>query len=180
MNEDKLDIRVDAAELRELVTAKLEMAGLVRSHAELTADVLVRADIRGVYSHGVMRVEHYVKRLKAGSLNSDSIFSFHRLRPGSGLLDADSGMGHVAGIKAMDHALEMASENGIAMVGIRDSSHCGALSYFVSQAAEKGMVGIAMVPGDKVVTPFGGSRPFFGAKGCDGGSVARAPTRSWV
>ena len=162
MKEEDHDIRVDASELRELVVAKLAAAGLIRSHAEQTADVLVSADVRGVYSHGLIRVEHYVKRLLAGSLNVDPHFSFRRLRSGSGLLDADSGMGHVAGIEAMDHAVEMAADNGIAMVGIKDSSHCGALSYFVARATEKKMIGIALIPGNKLVAPYAGCRPFFG------------------
>lgn len=163
MKKEDHDIHVDVSELRALVVAKLAAAGLIRSHAEQTADVLVSADVRGVYSHGVIRVEHYVKRLLAGSLNADPHFSFRQLRSGSGLLDADSGMGHVAGIEAMDHAIEMAADNGIAMVGIKDSSHCGALSYFVARATEKKMIGIALVPGDKLVAPYGGCRPFFGA-----------------
>ncbi len=108
-------------------------------------------------------MEHYVKRLLAGSLNINPNFSFHRLRSGSGLLNADGGMGHVAAIEAMNHAIEMAADSGISMVGIEDSSHCGALSYFVGQAAEEKMIGIAMVPGDKLVAPFGGCQPFFGA-----------------
>ncbi|MDX2496140.1 MAG: ureidoglycolate dehydrogenase [Desulfuromusa sp.] len=163
MIEQNSDIRVSANKLRKLVAHKLEKAGLIRVHAEQTADVLVSADIRGVYSHGVIRVEHYVKRLQAGSLNKNPNFSFRKLRSGSALLSADSGMGHVAGIEAMNHAIEMAAENGIAMVGIDDSSHCGALAYFVSQAADKGMIGISMAPGSKLVAPFGGFQPFFGS-----------------
>lgn len=163
MTDQSADIKVSADELRQLVANKLENAGLIRSHAEQTADVIVSADVRGVYSHGVIRVEHYIKRLLAGSLNKNARFSFEKKRSGSGLLNADGGMGHVAGIAAMNHAIDMAAESGIAMVGIEDSSHCGALSYFVAQAADRGMIGIAMVPGDKLVAPFGGSRPFFGA-----------------
>jgi len=161
--QEKLDIKVDATELRQMVARKLERAGLIRPHAEQTADVLVSADIRGVYSHGVIRVEHYVKRLLANSLNKNPKFAFQKLRSGCGLFNADGGMGHVAGIEAMNHAIEMATTCGIAMVGIVDSSHCGALSYFVSQAAQKETIGIAMTPSDKLVAPFGGCQPFFGA-----------------
>lgn len=156
------DIQVNADELRKLVADKLAAAGLIRSHAEQTADVLVSADARGVHSHGIIRTEHYVKRLQAGSLNSNPDFSFRKVRSGSGLLNADGGMGHVASIEGMNRAIEMAPESGIAMVGIEDSSHCGALSYFVAQAAEKGMIGIALVQTDKCVSPFGGIKPFFG------------------
>ncbi len=162
MKEENPEVLVNADELRMLVADKLVSAGLNRPHAELTADVLVSADSRGVHSHGVIRTEHYVKRLITGSLNPSPNFTFRKIRSGSGIFNADGGMGHVASVEAMTRAVEMAPETGIAMVGIEDSSHCGALSYFVSRATEKGMIGIALVQTDKCVSPFGGIKPFFG------------------
>ncbi len=162
MAESNKDVYVKVEELLSLVSTKLANAGLNREHAELTADVLVQADLRGVYSHGVIRTEHYVRRLKAGSLNGNPNFKFKALRSGCGLFDADDGMGHVATKEAMNHAIALAKESGIAMVGVENSSHCGALSYFVNQAIENKMIGIAIVQTDKCVNPFGGARQFFG------------------
>lgn len=157
------EVKVPADELKRLVADKLAAAGLNRDHADKTADVIVHADIRGVFSHGVMRVEHYAKRLKIGSLSSAPNMTLRKVRSGSAVLDADHAMGHVATMEAMDHAIEMARESGIAMVAVENSSHCGALSYFVARAAKQGMIGLAMAPCDKLVAPFGGSKPFFGA-----------------
>lgn len=162
MPEQSPELQVDADELRLLVAEKLRAAGLNRDHATLTADVLVRADERGVHSHGVIRTEHYVKRLLAGSLNKNPNFRFRTLRQGCGLLSADNGMGHVASIEAMNQAIDMATEQGIAMVGIDETSHCGALAYYVSQATDKGLIGMALVQADKCVSPFAGISPFFG------------------
>ncbi|WP_029915289.1 ureidoglycolate dehydrogenase [Pelobacter seleniigenes] len=162
MAESNKEVYVKAEELLSLVSTKLANAGLNRKHAELTADVLVNADLRGVHSHGVIRTEHYVRRLKAGSLNGNPDFKFKTLRSGCGLFDADDGMGHVATNEAMTYAINMAKESGIAMVGVENSSHCGALSYFVTQAIENRMIGIAIVQTDKCVNPFGGAQPFFG------------------
>lgn len=156
------DVLVDEKELINLVSEKLFEGGLSRSHAEKVADVLVHADIRGVRSHGVMRTEHYVKRLSAGSLNKNPVFNFSLVRPGSGLFDADDGMGHVACDIGMGHAIEIARETGISMVGIKNGSHCGALSYYVLQAVRKGMIGMAITHTDKCVAPYGGFQTFFG------------------
>jgi len=156
------EVLVAAEELQALVSARLIDAGLNPDHARKTADVLVHADLRGVHSHGVMRTEHYVRRLNAGSLNKNPEFSFTKIRSGCGLFDADDGMGHVATSVAMDHAIAMAKESGLAMTGVVNSSHCGALSYFVARAVAAGMIGIALVQTDKCVTPFGGARPFLG------------------
>ncbi len=156
------DVLVDEKELRSLVTNKLTGGGLDSTDAETVADVLVHADLRGVRSHGVIRTEHYVKRLNAGSLNKNATLSFKKLRPGAGLLDADDGMGHVACIEAMDQACNLAKETGIAMVGVENGSHCGALSYFLMRALDKEMIGMAVTHTDKCVAPYGGSKPFFG------------------
>ena len=61
----------------------------------------------------------------------------------TGTLDADHTFGHAAGVQAMKHAIELARESGIGAVSVRNSSHCGALSYFAHAAAEQDMIGMA-------------------------------------
>ena len=156
------DVHVEESELRSLVSKKLTDAGLNDKDAAIVADVLVHADLRGVRSHGVIRTEHYVNRLNRGSLNKNPQFSFKTIKPGAGLLDADDGMGHAACIAAMDKACDLAETSGIAMVGVVNGSHCGALSYFLMRAIKRGKVGIALTHTDKCVAPFGGSQAFFG------------------
>ena len=58
---------------------------------------------------------------------------------------------------SMDRAIEMAKENGVAVVGVRRIGHSGALSYFVQQAARAGMVGISLCQSDPMVVPYGGA-----------------------
>jgi ureidoglycolate dehydrogenase (NAD+) len=62
----------------------------------------------------------------------------------------------------MSHAIEMAKEWGLGLVGVRKSSHCGALSFYAYQAIEADMIGVAITQTDSGVVPFGGTRPFFG------------------
>lgn len=156
------DILVSERELQSLVTSRLAGAGLNAIHAAIVAEVLVHADLRGVRSHGVIRTEHYVKRLTSGSINKNPNFTSTRVRPAAGLLNADDGMGHPACLEAMHYACDLARETGIAVVGVTNASHCGALSYFVLEAVKKGMIGMAVTHTDKCVAPFGGARPFFG------------------
>lgn len=156
------DILVREAVLLSLVTKKLQQSGLNARHSEIVANVLVHADLRGVRSHGVIRTEHYVTRLKHGSLNGNPHFSIRNNRPGAALLNADAGMGHVACLQAMEKAVECAKNTGIAMCGVENGSHCGALSYFVLRAVHEGKIGIALTQTDMCVTPFGGAKAFFG------------------
>ena len=63
---------------------------------------------------------------------------------------------------SMDRAIEMAKENGVAVVGVRRIGHSGALSYFVQQAARAGMVGISLCQSDPMVVPYGGAEVYYG------------------
>lgn len=167
------DVKIAQDTLKELVVKKLTDASLVKEHAEVVADVLVHADMRGVSSHGVLRTEHYVKRLNEGGLNPNPEFKIKETGPCSAVFDGDDGMGHVVTKEAMDRAIEMAKKNGIGMIGIVNSSHCGALSYFVQQAAEQNLVGMALTHTDNIVVPFGGAKPYFGTNPIAYGFPAR-------
>ncbi|SDN05577.1 ureidoglycolate dehydrogenase (NAD+) [Fictibacillus solisalsi] len=155
-------ITLSAQEAKELVKQKLVDARLNEKDAEKVADVLVHADLRNVNSHGVLRTEHYVSRLKMGSINPDAKPVFNETGPVTGVLDGDDGFGHVIADIAMEHAMDMAKKNGVGMVTAMNSSHCGALSYFVQKAAEEKLIGIAMTHTDSIVVPFGGKSSFLG------------------
>ncbi|MFE4240079.1 ureidoglycolate dehydrogenase [Peribacillus butanolivorans] len=155
-------VTIQAVEAKQLVIKKLTEAGLGEGHAGKIAEVLVHADLRNVNSHGVLRTEHYINRLQAGGINPDAQISFQSSGPVTGVVDGDDGFGHVIGEVAMDHAIEMARNNGVGMVTVVNSSHCGALSYFVQKATDAKLIGIAMSHTDKIVVPFGGKTSFLG------------------
>lgn len=155
-------VTISAEEAKELVLEKLTDARLNEQDAEKVADVLVHADLRSVHSHGVLRTEHYVNRLRAGGINPEAHPAFKETGPVTGVLDGDDGFGHVICDMAMDRAIDMAKKNGVGMVTAVNSSHCGALSYFVQKAADEKLIGIAMTHTDSIVVPFGGRTPFLG------------------
>lgn len=155
-------IVIQVEEARELVVKKLTEAGLHSDDASKVADVLVHADLRNVNSHGVLRTEHYVNRLQAGGINPHARPTFTPSGPVTGVVDGDDGFGHVIADLAMEHAIDMAKKNGVGMVTAINSSHCGALSYFVQKAADAKLIGIAMSHTDKIVVPFGGKTQFLG------------------
>ncbi|MGE7760048.1 ureidoglycolate dehydrogenase [Peribacillus sp. NPDC097895] len=155
-------VSIQAEEAKQLVIKKLTKVGLNEEDAGKVAEVLIHADLRNVNSHGVLRTEHYVNRLKAGGINPDAQISFEKTGPVTGVVDGDDGFGHVIGEVAMEHAIEMARSNGVGMVTVFNSSHCGALSYFVQKATDAKLIGIAMSHTDKIVVPFGGKTSFLG------------------
>jgi ureidoglycolate dehydrogenase (NAD+) len=155
-------VTVQVEEVKQLVIEKLTKEKVNKAYAEQIADVLTHADLRNVNSHGVLRTEHYINRLRAGGINPDANISFRSTGPVTGIVDGDDGFGHVIGNIAVDHAIKMAGENGVGMITVINSSHCGALSYFVQKATEAELIGMAMTHTDKIVVPFGGKASFLG------------------
>jgi ureidoglycolate dehydrogenase (NAD+) len=153
---------IKAEDLQNLVMEIFQKRGVPKQESVITANSLVHAEIRGVSSHGVMRVAHYVKRLEIGSINPKPLEHVEKTGPVTAFLDGDDGLGHINGWHAMENAVEMAREDGLGLVGVRNSSHCGALSFFAYQAMEAGLIGLAMTQTDIAVVPFGGARPFLG------------------
>ena len=155
-------MRVKKEVLHKLMSDKLHKAGLTREHADIVADVLVHADMRGIHSHGAMRVEYYAERISKGGTTIHPNFVFKRTGPCSAVFDGDNAAGHVVAKLGMDEAIKIAKENGVAIVGMRRMGHSGALSYFVQQAAKEGLIGISMCQSDPMAVPYGGAEPYFG------------------
>lgn len=165
-----------ADELRRFLVEIFRSRGIPEADGLLVANALVHANLRGVDSHGVMRVSHYVRRLEAGSINPKPQFKVETTGPVTAYLEGDNGLGHVAVWHAMSRAIEMAKERGLGLVGVRKSSHCGALSFYAYQAMEADMIGMAITQTDSGVVPFGGTRPFFGTNPLCVGIPSRSGT----
>ena len=155
-------VTVQEAELRKLVIKRLVEVKMPQEHATVVADVLLYADLRGVHSHGVLRVEHYAKRIKSGGMNLKPDLALQTLKPSIGLVDAQGAAGHISTRFATAEAINIAREQGICMMGVRNNSHCGALAYYVQMALDQKMSAMVMVNTDACVVPFGGSKAFFG------------------
>ncbi len=140
----------------------LVKAGVPDADAKIVAEILVHANLRGVDSHGVLRLPHYIKRIKAGSINASPDIKIEDTGPSTAMVDGDDGLGHLVARVAMEKAITLARQKGVGMVGAINSSHCGALSYYVQQAARASLIGLAMVNTDKAVAPYGGREAFFG------------------
>ena len=156
------DFRVRADELERWTVRVLAEAGLRRNVAELVADTLVQANLRGVDSHGVIRVPVYLRRLREGLLNRDPEPRVERSDGGVALIDGDHGPGQWAAVRATDLAVELASAHGIGAVGVRRSSHYGAAAFYVMRMAERGMIGFTTANVEPDVVPFGGAEAALG------------------
>jgi ureidoglycolate dehydrogenase (NAD+) len=130
--------------------------------AARVADGLVLASHRGVDSHGVRLLPHYIRGLKAGRINPNPEFRFDHRAAATGQLDGDHTFGHAAGAEGMKHAMELARNSGMGAVAVSNSSHFGAAAYFSLMAAKDGLIGLSFTHADSLMQSHGSRRAFFG------------------
>ncbi len=149
--------------LEKFVREVLVNAGVTDQVATETAEGLVLASVRGVDSHGIRLLPHYIDELEAGRINPDPDFYFEQTAAAVGQFSADHTYGISAGIRAMHHAIDMAADAGVGHVSVSQSTHNGMMAYFGLEAAKKDMIGIATTHTSANTRPPNGVRPFFGS-----------------
>lgn len=154
--------RYVAADLHAFCSQALQRAGALPVDAAMIADGLIAADLRGVHSHGALRVGIYVDRLRAGSINARAQLQIVRDSGAAVVADAQAGPGIAMAARAMDLAIARAQAHGVAAVGLRNANHCGMLAFFAMRAPPAGAVGIAASNGDSLVAPWGARSKFLG------------------
>ena len=157
--------RVNHEKLIRFVRRSFERLGVPPSDAEIAANVLIASDLRGVDTHGVIRFNPhgwYVKWLQNGSMTAKPNIRIVTENASTALLDADNGLGMVAGHRAMEIAIKKAKESGVGIVTVRNSRHYGMSAYYSMLALPHDMIGIAMTNASRQVVPTFGRDPRFG------------------
>jgi LDH2 family malate/lactate/ureidoglycolate dehydrogenase len=153
---------VDAGDLRERVRGIFARLGLPEHDAAVVADQLVEADLRGVHSHGVMRVPSYVAGLKGGRINPRPQIRVVVDHGAQAVVDGDNAMGQVAAFRANELAIERGREHGLAGVALRRSGHAGAMAYYPIRALRHGLIGFATTNAGINMPPTGGVQKLVG------------------
>jgi len=157
--------RINHEKLIRFVRRSFEKLGVPASDAEIAANVLVASDLRGVDTHGVIRFNPhawYVKWLRDGAMTAKPNIRVITENASTALLDADNGMGFVAGHRAMEIAIKKAKESGVGVVTVRNSRHYGMSAYYSMLALPHDMIGIAMTNASRQVVPTFGRDARFG------------------
>lgn len=158
----RAEVLVDAERLRAFTARAFEQAGVRTEDAAIAADVLVAADVRGVESHGVARLHHYLAHLRAGLVLPETQLQVVRELPTALTLDAGNGLGLVAAYRAMQMCMARATEYGSAAVAVHHSNHFGIAGYYAMMALSHDQIGVAMCNASPTVVPFGGRESLLG------------------
>ena len=163
-------------ELRTRVSRIFERLGVPAEDAGIVSHHLVEADLRGVHSHGVIRVPTYATALKAGKINPTPKLEVVEDHGGQVVMDGDFGLGQLTAFRANELAIERGKEHGIAAVALRRSTHCGAMAYYAIRAREAGLIGLAITNAGMNMTPTGGTAKIIGNNPL---AMAVPTTREW-
>jgi LDH2 family malate/lactate/ureidoglycolate dehydrogenase len=142
--------------LQSFVGAIFESCGMQPGDAQLLAETLVQADLRGCHSHGVLRVPEYAARLKGGGIDPKGIPSVVREKGVAIVVDGGNSMGQIGSTFAMRRAIDRARELGVAVAAVRGSNHCGAMAYYAMMALAHDMIGLATTNALPTMAPWGG------------------------
>lgn len=155
-------IRINADELRNFVASLFQHLDVPAEDAQIATDVLIRADLRGVESHGINNLVHYVEALRKGQVNVQPNITHVSETPVTTLIDGDGGLGLVIGVKAMDVCIAKARENSVGIATVRRSHHYGMASYHAMRCLPHDMIGISLTNNAGVaILPTGGIEPMF-------------------
>jgi LDH2 family malate/lactate/ureidoglycolate dehydrogenase len=153
---------VPSDNIKEFIKKILFKAGVREDVLCNVAEGLIQASLRGIDSHGIRLLPHYVKGVEAGRINPNPNFSFEKTSISTGKFDGDHTFGHAAGVEGMNKAIGLAKEAGTGHVSVYNSSHFGVAAFFALLAAKQDMIGMSFTNATPHVLTTGSNRAFFG------------------
>ena len=152
-----------ANDLTDYMVRFFRKLGVSQPHAERAAEILISADLRGVSSHGIIRLHsYYGSRILKGLIDPSSPFTTVRETTSTVLMDGGNGLGMVVSYQAMQTAIAKAKESGVAFVTVRNSNHYGIAGYYAMMALPHDMTGISFTNAQPLVVPTYGRTRLIG------------------
>src|SRR5260370_13347001 len=140
--EQDADYRFAAAAVESFISTALTAVGLRAAAAAKVAQLMTDADLTGADAHGVFRLPQYVRRIRAGGVNTRPRIMVEKTAAATALVDGDNGMGHLVVSRAAATAIELAHDAGVAWVGVRRSNHAGTAALYAAMPVAPGMIGL--------------------------------------
>ncbi len=150
---------IDPARLEATGARIFAAMGTPEGDAAWIATLLVRANLRGHDSHGVIRIPQYWQWVKKGEVNPKSPVTVTAETPVTARLDGGRGFGQVVARRGMELAIAKARAAGLSAVGLSHTSHVGRLADYCEMAAQSGLIGMLWVNAVNGlnVAPWGGA-----------------------
>ncbi len=136
--------------------------GFSEGDSEIITDVLLKADLYGIDSHGTNRIVLYHEQIRNGFIDVTARPQIVLETPVSCVIDGHQAMGQLVSVYAMEQAIARAGISGVGLVTVRNSNHYGIAGYYSRMAERVGFIGVAMTNSLKAVVPTFGRLPMLG------------------
>jgi len=139
--------------LTEFTTELFTKMGCSNEDALTSAKVFIAAELRGLPSHGLIRIKDYYDLWKGNRINMKPIISIVHETPSTAVVDGDNAIGMIPATRSMEIAIEKAKKVGTGWVSTRNSNHYGIAGYYAMMALEHDMIGICLTNANPLVAP---------------------------
>jgi len=156
-------MQIKANALESLVADIFAAAGCSRAEARRIALHLVKANLAGHDSHGVVRVQRYLPALREGLLHPDQPVAVLVDTPVLAVVDGKFGFGQTVAPQAVEIGLAKCRAMGLSAVALRNAGHIGRVADWAEMAGHAGLVSVHFVNavGAPLVAPFGSAERRF-------------------
>jgi LDH2 family malate/lactate/ureidoglycolate dehydrogenase len=153
---------IDTGKIRAFCEELFCAYGFSSDESSIITDVLLRADLYGIESHGVHRFIRYHDEITSGQVDVKAKTQIVHESAISATIDANKAMGQLASVEAMKLAIQKARNAGCGMVTVRNSNHYGIASYYTEMAAAEDLIGVSMTNTEAICVPTFGSQAMTG------------------
>jgi L-2-hydroxycarboxylate dehydrogenase (NAD+) len=136
--------------------------GCCESDAVIIADVFLAAELRGLPSHGMIRIKDYYQLWKANRINVKPNVHLVHETASTAVIDGDGAVGMIAAKRSMEVAIEKARNVGTGWVSTRNSNHFGIAGFYAMMALQHDMIGMTMTNANPLVAPTFSTSPMLG------------------
>ncbi len=156
---------VQAVDLKKLIQNIYAAVGAPPDIAETVADSLVKTNLLGHDSHGVIRTKAYMNSVRSGAIQPAARPVLERRDGATATVDCGWGFGQIGARYGAQVAAEIARELGMGSVALSQVNHIGRLGEYAGMLAEQGFIGIMMTAGSMYggsVAPYAARERVFG------------------
>jgi hydroxycarboxylate dehydrogenase B len=150
---------VDLEGLQQIIAEVFRAHRVPRQDADLVSAELVRTELMGAASHGLIRVMQYVRDIRTGRVQPGGAVQVVGGGGAVAVVDCGWNLGIIAANRALDIAIDRAADTNLAAVVTQRCNHAGRLGSYAERAARLGFVCIAaaaLPPLGHFVVPWGG------------------------
>ncbi len=157
-----MTVNISHADLYQFIVDLFEKAGASKEGAAMVSEILTKAELRGISSHGVSRIPNYMERVELGLVDPDPTITVLKETATTALIDGGYGLGQIVATKAMQTAIDKAKKSGVGVASVQKSHHFGIAAHYSEMAAKEGMIGFACSNVTALMAPPGGASKAIG------------------